>query len=71
VADLRREVQSGDRVRALKALRDYLARALEETNSGRDRAALARQLTLVLNELERSDVETSDRFAELTKDFEW
>lgn len=40
--------QTGDQLRTLEALRDYLARALDVTGSARDQAALAARLTDVL-----------------------
>lgn len=39
---------SGDRLAALKDLRDLIARTITETDSARDVAALSRQLTDVL-----------------------
>lgn len=58
--------QSGDRLATLRALRDYLARALDATASARDQAALSARLTDVLiqiqeltppNEEERDDID--------------
>jgi hypothetical protein len=42
---------SGDRVDTLRELRDLLARQIESCESGRDVAALSRQLTTVLAEI--------------------
>jgi hypothetical protein len=43
---------SGVRLDTLRALRDRLAREIEECTSSRDVAALARQLVLVLEEID-------------------
>ncbi|MCZ1070810.1 hypothetical protein [Rhodococcus sp. A5(2022)] len=43
---------SGDRLKALEALRDRLAREIEACESSRDVAALSRQLTDVLKQIE-------------------
>lgn len=48
------EVGSGDRERALVALRDRLAAQIDATASGRDVAALSLRLVDVLNELKKS-----------------
>jgi hypothetical protein len=45
-------VASGDRVASLRALRDVLASNIEAAEAPRDVAPLARQLTLVLAELD-------------------
>lgn len=71
MADIVDASASGDRVEALKALRDYLAVALAKCESGRDQAALARQLTLVLDAIERGKNATDDAFTRMTADFEW
>lgn len=42
---------TGDRVLTLKALRDVLASEIDDCESGRDLAALSRQMTLVLAEI--------------------
>ena len=42
---------SGDHLRALQELRDLLARRIESTDSGRDTAALSRQLADVLSQI--------------------
>jgi hypothetical protein len=44
--------ESGDQLKALKALRDKLAREIDECGSKRDLAALARQLSAVLADIE-------------------
>lgn len=46
------EVESGDRVRALLALRKHIAERLEEGVPARDLAALSRRLMQVIEELE-------------------
>lgn len=43
--------KTGDRAETLRALRDRLAEEIEQTNSGRDLAALSRQLTEVLSQI--------------------
>lgn len=71
VADIVEASGSGDRLKALEALRDYLAKALRDCKSGRDQAALARQLTLVLDAIDRGKSDTDDAFARLTDNFSW
>jgi hypothetical protein len=44
--------RGGDRLATLRALRDRLAKEIDETRSARDVAALSRQLTEVLAEIE-------------------
>jgi hypothetical protein len=44
--------KTGDTLAALVALRDRLAQQLDETHSGRDTAALSRQLSAVLAQIE-------------------
>ena len=44
---------TGDRRATLEALRDLLAAAIDDTESGRDLAALALRLTDVLNEIDK------------------
>jgi hypothetical protein len=45
-------VATGDKYQILKALQSHLADALDTCGSDRDRAALARQLTDVTNQLD-------------------
>lgn len=45
-------VNRGDRREALKALRSRLAKAIEESESGRDIAALSKRLMEVMREIE-------------------
>ena len=63
---LERIAKAGDRLATLRALRDYLARALDDTDSARDQASLSARLTDVLiqiqeltppNEEERDDID--------------
>lgn len=49
---LTQAVATGDRPVALRALRDKLARQIDESDSGRDVAALAARLQAVLNDLD-------------------
>lgn len=44
--------KNGDRIETLTALRDYLAKSLDECESDRDRAALTRQFVDVVNQLD-------------------
>jgi len=46
------EVESGDRLRALLALRKELARAIDTTADAKDLAALALRLTRVLEQID-------------------
>lgn len=48
---LERAAHEGDRLKTLYALRDYLARALDATQSGRDQAALAARFADVLTQI--------------------
>ena len=43
---------TGDRLETLKALRHKIARAIQNSSSGRDIAALSRQLREVMDEIE-------------------
>lgn len=52
MVDLVKVARSGDRVETLRALRDVLAAGIAECGSGRDLAALSRQLQQVLAELD-------------------
>lgn len=44
--------KTGNRLDTLRALRDYLARALDETASARDQASLAARLSDVLIQIQ-------------------
>lgn len=59
---------SGNRLVALEALRDTLATAIDECDSKRDLAALSRQLTDVLAQIESSpssaEVSAADEVAQ-------
>lgn len=61
--------RDGDRLRTLRALRDRLAREIDETRSARDVAALSRQLTEVLAEIDdlAPPVKEVDPLASLVK----
>lgn len=62
---------TGSRLGALKALRDYLAKALDETLSARDQAALsARYMDCLaqIEELSPPDDEERDEFDDLLDD---
>lgn len=59
---------SGSRLDTLRALRDYLAEALDNTLSARDQAALSARLTDVLAQIEElspPEEETRDEFDDL------
>lgn len=51
--DLVKSAQSGDRRATLEALRDKLAAAIANSESGRDVAALSKRLMEVMDEIER------------------
>jgi hypothetical protein len=61
------EIESGDRVRGLLALRTLLAKRLEEGVPARDLAALTRRLMQVMEELEALDAAGNDDDDELTQ----
>ena len=44
---------AGDDLATLKALRQKIASAIDNSNSGRDIAALSRQLTLVMDQIRK------------------
>jgi len=46
---------SGDRLKALQALRDVIAERIAESESARDVAALSGQLTQILKQIEELD----------------
>ena len=52
MADLVRAAKSGDRRKALEALRDELADGIKKCESGRDLAALSKRLMEVMAELD-------------------
>jgi hypothetical protein len=60
--------QTGDKRATLEALRDLLATAIDDTDSGRDLAALALRFTDVLNEIDKlptsKDVTAADEIAQ-------
>jgi hypothetical protein len=51
--DLVKSAQSGDRRKTLEALRDKLANAIANCESGRDVAALSKRLMEVMDEIDR------------------
>lgn len=53
-------VRAGSQRESLEALRDYLADALDNTDSPRDQAPLANRLQAVLAELAEMDKEGGD-----------
>lgn len=66
-------VAKGDRLESLKALRDYLAAALDDTLSARDQAALSARLTDVLEQIEDltpPEEDDRDEFDDLLEDEE-
>ena len=54
---------AGDDLATLKALRRKIAAAIDNSNSGRDIAALSRQLTLVMDQIRK--LEAEDRPTEI------
>jgi hypothetical protein len=57
-------VKTGTRKQILEALRDYLADALDNCQSDRDRAPLSRQLLEVTNQLAVDEVPTEETVAD-------
>lgn len=55
MATVHEAAQSGNRLDTLRSLRDVLARSIDGTDSGRDVAALSRQLTDVLEQIETAE----------------
>lgn len=51
MATLRTVARRGDYLNTLLALRDYLAKALDETDSARDQASLSARLADVLKQI--------------------
>lgn len=60
MADFTTEVTSGDKLRALVALRDTLARRIEAGPDDKDLAALSLRLERVLDQIEAADTGQSD-----------
>ena len=54
---------SGNDLRTLKALRQKIAATIDESNSGRDIAALSRQLNLVMDSIR--ELESKDKPTEI------
>lgn len=66
--DLERIAQRGDSLETLKALRQKLAKAIDSSNSGRDISSLARQLQIVMaqiDELENNAANTDSLLSDL------
>ena len=60
--NLAETASSGDQLATLELLRDEIARAIQDSDSGRDIAALSRQLTDVMDRIsEIKRAETSKR----------
>ena len=57
----------GDRLKTLTALRDYLAKALDDTDSARDQASLSARLMDVLAQIDEIDAshDEEDELADL------
>ena len=60
MADLIDAARSGDRRATLEALRDKLAAAVQDCESGRDVAALSKRLMEVMNELDSMPQQKAD-----------
>ena len=62
MANLVDTASSGDQLATLEMLRDEIARAIQDSESGRDIAALSRQLTDVMDRIDEiKRMETSKR----------
>lgn len=57
---LARVASAGDRLKTLEALRDRIAEEIDRTRSARDVAALSRQLTDVLAQIEEINPATEE-----------
>lgn len=60
MTDLVKSAQSGDRRKTLEALRDKLATAIANCESGRDVAALSKRLMEVMDEIDRLPQDRSE-----------
>ncbi len=58
--DITEAAASGNRKATLIALRDVLARTIQNCDSGRDMAALSKRLIEVMNEIEAIEVNDED-----------
>ena len=55
--------KSGDRRETLVAMRDILAKTIQECDSGRDMASNTKRLMEVMNEIEQIDAEAAEKAA--------
>lgn len=55
--------KSGDRRETLIAMRDILAKTIQECDSGRDMASNTKRLMEVMNEIEQIDAEAEEKAA--------
>lgn len=53
MATLASAARSGDKLSTLKQLRDQIAKSIQDSDSGRDIAALSKRLIEVMDEIER------------------
>lgn len=53
MATLASAARSGDKLSTLKQLRDQIAKSIQDSDSGRDIAALSKRLMEVMDEIER------------------
>lgn len=58
--DLAHIAQKGDNLETLRALRQRLAEAIDNTNSGRDLAPLSRQLQIVMAKIDELEAAEKD-----------
>jgi len=65
--DLCSVADTGNRLETLKVLLRKVAQALEMSESGRDIAALARQMQIIMSEIEALEAEESAKSPELTE----
>ena len=65
--DLCTVADTGNRLETLKVLLRKVAQALEMSESGRDIAALARQMQIIMSEIDALEAEASARNPELTE----
>lgn len=58
--NLEQIANKGDDLETLKALRQKIAKTIDESNSGRDIAALSRQLQIVMAQIAEREEETQE-----------
>ena len=63
VTNLVDAAKSGDRRETLVAMRDILAKTIQECDSGRDMASNTKRLMEVMNEIEQIDAEAAEKAA--------